>query len=191
MKTMAAAVAAFLLLGAAAAGAKPPPPLETYRKIAVERHLDRAKIEGADIAVLKSVDKIRFNATKRWKAWNHDWQHHLAVKRAERLAAQAATESISSYSTAAAPTVTHYAVGPFAIPTYIVMCESGGNYLAENGGDRGGFSTASGAYQILDSSWAGYGGYSHAADAPPNVQDAKAASMWAGGAGASHWAACL
>jgi transglycosylase-like protein len=78
-----------------------------------------------------------------------------------------------------------YSVGPFAIPTYIVMCESGGNYLAEND-----YSTASGAYQIIDSSWAGYGGYSHASDAPPAVQDAKAALMWAGGAGISHWAAC-
>lgn len=79
-----------------------------------------------------------------------------------------------------------WSVGPFAIPTYIVLCESGGNYLAEND-----YSTASGAYQIIDSSWGGFGGYSHASYAPPSVQDAKAALMWAGGAGAHHWAACL
>lgn len=48
--------------------------------------------------------------------------------------------------------------------------ESGGNYSAQAAG-----STASGAYQFLDSSWAGYGGYTHAKDAPPEVQDAKAA----------------
>lgn len=81
--------------------------------------------------------------------------------------------------------------GPFAIPTYIVMCESGGNYTSENGGDRGGYSTASGAYQILDSTWAGFGGYSHAADAPPAVQDEKARQLWNGGAGKNHWKACL
>jgi len=56
--------------------------------------------------------------------------------------------------------------------------ESGGNYQAENP-----ISTASGAYQWLDSSWrsvsrmAGYSGWGHAADAPPHIQDAV--SIWA------------
>jgi len=48
--------------------------------------------------------------------------------------------------------------------------ESGGDYSAQAVG-----STASGAYQFLDSSWSGYGGYTHAKDAPTDVQDAKAA----------------
>ncbi len=47
--------------------------------------------------------------------------------------------------------------------------ESGGNYSAQAAG-----STASGAYQFLDGTWNGYAGYTHAADAPPAVQDAKA-----------------
>lgn len=71
-------------------------------------------------------------------------------------------------------------------PEYIADCESGGDYLAEND-----VSTASGKWQIVDGTWDGYGGYSHASDAPPAVQDAKAAELWDGGNGASHWAACL
>jgi murein DD-endopeptidase MepM/ murein hydrolase activator NlpD len=47
--------------------------------------------------------------------------------------------------------------------------ESAGNYHAKAAG-----SSASGAYQFLDTTWNGYGGYTHAADAPPAVQDAKA-----------------
>jgi hypothetical protein len=53
--------------------------------------------------------------------------------------------------------------------------ESGGNYQAENP-----VSTASGAYQFLDSTWrtmsarAGHSGWGHAASAPPAVQDAVA-----------------
>ena len=50
--------------------------------------------------------------------------------------------------------------------------ESGGNYSAQARGF-----TASGAYQFLDSSWDGYGGYQRAADAPPATQDAKAAEL--------------
>lgn len=67
----------------------------------------------------------------------------------------------------------------------IVACESGGSYTAENP-----TSSASGRYQIIDSTWNGYGGYSHASDAPPHVQDAKARELWNGGRGAHHWREC-
>jgi muramidase (phage lysozyme) len=63
-----------------------------------------------------------------------------------------------------------------------VQRESGGDYKAENP-----TSTASGKYQFVDGTWNGYGGYSHASDAPPEVQDAKACEVWADGAGASNW----
>ena len=54
----------------------------------------------------------------------------------------------------------------------IRMVESGGDYTAEAAG-----SSASGAYQFLDSSWASFGGYQRASDAPPPVQDAKAIEL--------------
>lgn len=63
----------------------------------------------------------------------------------------------------------------------IAQCESGGNYLAQNP-----HSSASGKYQVLDSTWRGWlrarhpelaGAYPHARDAPASVQDDVA--LWA------------
>lgn len=56
------------------------------------------------------------------------------------------------------------------IAATIRQLESGGDYSARAPG-----STASGAYQFIDESWAGYGGYPRAWLAPPAIQDAKAA----------------
>ncbi len=56
-----------------------------------------------------------------------------------------------------------------AIAATIRERESGSDYQARADG-----STASGAYQFTDATWAGYHGYPHAWLAPPEVQDAKA-----------------
>ena len=57
-----------------------------------------------------------------------------------------------------------------AILATIRTLESGGDYTAASR-----TSSASGAYQFVDSTWSGYGGYPRAKDAPPAVQDAAAA----------------
>lgn len=78
-------------------------------------------------------------------------------------------------------TVERWLGGPYSIPTYIVMCESGGNYGALNPS-----SGAGGAYQILPSTWRLYGGKGAPQNAPKAEQDRIAAEIWAD-SGASAW----
>jgi hypothetical protein len=72
-------------------------------------------------------------------------------------------------------------------PCYVKQRESGGDYSARNNTEPG---AACGAWQIIGSTWAGFGGYAEACGAPPAVQDEKARQLWARGAGCSHWSAC-
>jgi septal ring factor EnvC (AmiA/AmiB activator) len=78
-------------------------------------------------------------------------------------------------------TVGRWLGGPYSIPTYIVICESGGNYGAVNPS-----SGAGGAYQILPSTWRLYGGQGAPQDASKEEQDRIAAEIWAN-SGPSAW----
>jgi len=71
--------------------------------------------------------------------------------------------------------------GPYSIPAYIVMCESGGDYAAVNPS-----SGAGGAYQVLPSTWDLYGGEGEPQNAPKAEQDRIAAEIWAD-SGPSAW----
>ncbi len=71
-------------------------------------------------------------------------------------------------------------------PCWVMMRESGGDPTIWNRQGSG----ASGKWQFMPGTWAGYGGYAHAAYAPESVQDDKARLVWAGGAGCFHWSAC-
>lgn len=62
--------------------------------------------------------------------------------------------------------------------------ESGGDYRAQNSR-----SSASGAYQVIDGTWGGYGGYKRAGDAPKNVQDKFAQALYAKH-GSAPWIVC-
>lgn len=84
-------------------------------------------------------------------------------------------------SPSSAPSGSSIATGGYSIPASIVMCESGGNYRAVNPSTGAG-----GAYQILPSTWAAYGGTGLPQNAPPAEQNAIAAKIWATG-GRSQW----
>jgi hypothetical protein len=87
------------------------------------------------------------------------------------------TTTSSSTATESASTST----SGYSIPSGIVQCESGGDYSAVNSS-----SGAGGAYQILPSTWAAYGGQGSPQSAPKAEQDAIAAKIYAS-QGPSAW----
>jgi len=115
-----------------------------------------AKDRAAEIAAARSETQAALSdLQERISGWE------LAVRKQ-------AAEEISSGGGEA------FLGGPYSIPTYIVMCESGGNYRALNES-----SMAGGAYQIIPSTWEAYGGqgpYAHLASKAE--QDRIAAIIW-------------
>jgi len=106
----------------------------------------------------------------------------LAGTRVGRAQAQRALSSLIAERRRAAAAAEHGPGGPWAIPWPIVQCESGGQNLPPNSAG------ASGYYQMLPSTWKGLGGSTpHAYQAPKAEQDQRAATLWAGGAGARNW----
>lgn len=126
----------------------------------------------------------------------------IAHEQAQEAAAQAAARALAASQEAAATTSettttgasdttttgasdtagASHAYGEWVIPASIVMCESGGQNLPPNSAG------ASGYYQIIPSTWTGFGGTGPAAYlASKQEQDAVAARIWRGGAGAQDW----
>jgi hypothetical protein len=86
-----------------------------------------------------------------------------------RIRARSSSSPAGTSSPSAASTTSGY-----SIPSGIVQCESGGNYSAVNPS-----SGAGGAYQILPSTWAAYGGQGLPQDAPKAEQDRIAGEIYA------------
>ena len=119
-------------------------------------------------ARLDSLSASRSASLAKLKSRIGDWVSEIE-------AAEAASHA------AAEETVGRWLGGPYSIPTYIVICESGGNYSALNPS-----SGAGGAYQILPSTWDLYGGKGAPHEAPKAEQDRIAAEIWAD-SGGSAW----
>jgi septal ring factor EnvC (AmiA/AmiB activator) len=127
----------------------------------------RAGAESA-AAQLHSVTAARSAALATLKSKIGSWVEDIEAAEA---ASRAEAES----------TVERWLGGPYSIPAYIVMCESGGNYSALNAS-----SGAGGAYQILPSTWELYGGQGEPQNAPKAEQDRVASEIWAD-SGSGAW----
>ena len=99
----------------------------------------------------------------------------------KEIQAARAAEAKAATAAEAEEEVGRWLGGPYSIPAYIVMCESGGNYSALNPS-----SGAGGAYQVLPSTWELYGGKGEPQNAPKAEQDRIAAEIWAD-SGPSAW----
>jgi septal ring factor EnvC (AmiA/AmiB activator) len=151
------------------------------RAVAYDERLAAARGEIAGVreaaqasaAELESVSAGREASLSKLKASIGEWVSEVQEARAAeaRLSSEAAAEE----------EVGRWLGGPYSIPTYIVMCESGGNYSALNPS-----SGAGGAYQVLPSTWELYGGKGEPQNASKAEQDRIAAEIWAD-SGASAW----
>ena len=104
-----------------------------------------------------------------------------AQARQAEQAQQAAAAANAASQQSAQQEVSKWLGGPYSIPSYIVACESGGNYGAVNPS-----SGAGGAYQILPSTWALYGGKGNPEAGSKAEQDRIAAQIWAD-SGSGAW----
>ena len=149
--------------------------------VAYDEQLEAARAEivsvreaaEASAARLESLRASREASLATLKGDIADWIDEIQEARA--------AEAREASEAEAEEEVGRWLGGPYSIPTYIVMCESGGNYSALNPS-----SGAGGAYQILPSTWELYGGQGEPQNAPKAEQDRIAAEIWAD-SGPSAW----
>ena len=143
-------------------------------RVAYDERLAAARAEIAGVreaaqaaaAELAAVSAGREASLAKLKSNIGEWVSEIQQARA--------AEAKLSSEAAAEEEVGRWLGGPYSIPTYIVMCESGGNYSALNPS-----SGAGGAYQVLPSTWELYGGKGEPQNAPKAEQDRIAAEIWA------------
>lgn len=192
-------IAVAAALSVAVACASPTPPEEVVlgspaAAVEVSASAPSATIQDEARIVARKVREDALRA--RWYAvahWNAvvAWNEAAAAYEAEqaRLAEEArqAAAREAERETYRAPAPSNGGgsgrCGGNLPPCPVMECESGGNIHAENPN-----SSASGKWQIIDSTWGNYMGYPTAASAPEWVQDQRAAEIYAGGAGRGQWA---
>jgi septal ring factor EnvC (AmiA/AmiB activator) len=152
------------------------------RAVAYNERLEaaRAQIAGVREAAQAAAARQQSIAAEReaslagLKTSIGKWVKEVQAARAAEARAASAAEAEEE--------VGRWLGGPYAIPAYIVMCESGGDYSALNPS-----SGAGGAYQVLPSTWELYGGQGEPQNAPKAEQDRIAGEIWADSGGGA-WA---
>lgn len=143
------------------------------QRLSARARIDRAKVELATrIAGLRTARDSVVAARLRSEASAASLAALQGERRSRIEELRSEVERIES-ELAPAEGEPNFAGGPYAIPTYIVMCESGGNYSALNPS-----SGAGGAYQIIPSTWEAYGGQGLPHLAPKAEQDRIARLIW-------------
>lgn len=127
----------------------------------------------ASAAHLQAISASRESSLASLKSNIGTWVKEIQAARAAEARATSQAEAEEE--------VGRWLGGPYSIPAYIVMCESGGNYSAVNPS-----SGAGGAYQVLPSTWELYGGQGEPQNASKAEQDRIAAEIWAD-SGPSAW----
>ncbi len=148
-------------------------------KARVDAYNERLSSARSEIAAVRAAAEA---AAARLASLSASRRESLATLKSRIGTWVSDIEAAEAASRAAAEeTVGRWLGGPYSIPTYVVMCESGGNYGALNPS-----SGAGGAYQILPSTWAQYGGQGQPQDASKDEQDRIAEEIWAD-SGGSAW----
>lgn len=154
-------------------------------KAAVDEHNAELESARAGIAAarasaettasrLAAVTGSRESKIASLRASIDTWQRQIEREELARQKAEREALDRQAASQEAEQQVEQNLGGPYSIPTYIVMCESGGNYSALNPS-----SGAGGAYQIIPSTWEAYGGKGAPQNASKAEQDRIAALIWA------------
>jgi septal ring factor EnvC (AmiA/AmiB activator) len=140
----------------------------------------QSALARARVAQQDALTASRIRATDLHQQISHiRAEQAAAAARAAQAAAAAAQRAADASPVALGPTG---GSGGWTIPFAIVLCESGGQNLPPNSAG------ASGYYQIIPGTWKLFGGTGPAAYlASKAEQDAVAARIWRGGAGASNW----
>ena len=149
--------------------------------VAYDERLEAARAEIASVREAAQASAARLQSLRAGREASLTTLKSDIAEWVDEVQEARAAEARAASETEAEEEVGRWLGGPYAIPTYIVMCESGGNYSALNPS-----SGAGGAYQILPSTWELYGGQGEPQNAPKAEQDRIAGEIWAD-SGPSAW----